>query len=115
VRNLYDRGQYDDWITIVHAIEPRMDRDYGKLDNKNMPWSSCYFELEGPKDKFLRESGYKRFPALAPRWQVTGQDIYGSSPAMEALGDIKQLQHQQLRKAQGIDYMDQAPCSCRPR
>jgi hypothetical protein len=105
VRNLYDRGQYDDWITIVHAIEPRMDRDYGKLDNKNMPWSSCYFELEGPKDKFLRESGYKRFPALAPRWQVTGQDIYGSSPAMEALGDIKQLQHQQLRKAQGIDYM----------
>ncbi len=28
---------------------------------------------------------------------------------MEALGDIKQLQHQQLRKAQGIDYQTKPP------
>ena len=28
---------------------------------------------------------------------------------MEALGDIKQLQHEQLRKAQGIDYQTKQP------
>ena len=28
---------------------------------------------------------------------------------MEALGDIKQLQHEQLRKAQGIDYQTNPP------
>lgn len=35
--------------------------------------------------------------------------MYGQSPAMEALGDIKQLQHQQLRKAQVIDYKSNPP------
>jgi hypothetical protein len=49
------------------------------------------------------------FPALAPRWQTTGGDIYGNSPGMEALGDIKQLQHEQLRKAQAIDYQVRPP------
>ena len=27
VKNLYDRGTLDSWITLVHAIEPRDDRD----------------------------------------------------------------------------------------
>jgi hypothetical protein len=109
VRNLYDRGSLDQWIPIIHAIEPRTDRDARKADAKNMPWMSCYFEVGGNPDEFLRESGYKSFPALVPRWAVAGQDIYGNSPGMEALGDIKQLQHEQLRKAQGIDYKTKPP------
>lgn len=111
VRYLYERGQgLDDWVTIVHAIEPRTDRDYEKKDNKNMPWSSCYFEMgQAENNKYLRESGFKRFPALGPRWAASGGDIYGNSPGMEGLGDIKQLQHQQFRKAQGIDFMTQPP------
>jgi hypothetical protein len=40
---------------------------------------------------------------------VIGGDIYGNSPGMEALGDIKQLQHEQLRKAQAIDYQTKPP------
>ena len=60
-------------------------------------------------DKFLGESGFDRFPALCPRWVVTGNDIYGTSPGMECLGDVKQLQHQQLRKGQGIDYQVNPP------
>jgi len=109
VKSLYDRGNLDAWITIIHAIEPRDDRDLAKRDAKNMPWKSCYFEQGGNPDQYLRESGYKRFNAVCPRWSVIGGDIYGNSPAMEALGDIKQLQHEQLRKAQGIDYMTKPP------
>jgi hypothetical protein len=108
-RGLYDRRQLDEWVTVVHAIEPRLDRDTRKLDNLNMPFRSIYFEQGAPKDQFLRESGFKRFRGLCPRWQVTGGDIYGESPGMEALGDVKQLQHEQLRKAQGIDYMTKPP------
>ena len=75
-----------------------------------MAYASIYFEASRDPDKdFLRESGYKRFPVLAPRWEVTGNDIYGTSPGMEALGDVKQLQHQQLRKTQAIDYMVNPP------
>lgn len=108
-RNLFDRGQLDKWIPIVHAIEPREDREPTKRDNLNMPWKSVYFERGGEGSQVLRESGYKHFPAFVPRWSVAGGDIYGNSPGMEALGDIKQLQHEQLRKANGIDFLTNPP------
>ncbi len=109
VRNLYDRGQIDAWVTIVHAIEPRADRDPTMRDSKNMPFSSCYFEEGANPGKYLRESGFREFRVVAPRWHATGGDIYGYSPGMEALGDVKQLQHEQLRKAQAIDYQTKPP------
>ena len=111
IKNQYNRGNYDQWITVMHAIEPRreQDREYGKRDAKNMAFKSCYFELAGDGDQLLSESGYKNFPALVPRWSVSGGDIYGNGPAMEALGDIRQLQHEQLRKAQVIDYQTNPP------
>lgn len=110
VRNLYDRGQLDTWVTVMHAIEPRADRDASKRDATNMPWASIYFEFGADHTgATLRESGFKNFRALAPRWRVFGQDVYGVSPGMMALGDIKQLQHEQLRKGQGIDYMTKPP------
>ena len=119
VQNLYDRGNLEAWITLIHAIEPRADRDPSKSDPLNMPWRSVYFEIGGNQQHCLRESGFKRFPVLAPRWVVRGGDIYGESPAMTALGDINQLQHEQLRKAQGIDYQTkpplQAPASMKNR
>ncbi len=111
VKNLHDRGSLDTWITIIHAIEPRDDRerDFKKKDNMNMAYKSCYFELGGEGEQTLRESGYRDFPCVIPRWSIAGGDIYGNSPGMESLGDIKQLQHEQLRKAQGIDYQTKPP------
>ena len=111
VQNLHTSGNLDAWVPVIHAIEPRVDRDPRMKDGKNKPWRSVYFEpgSDGANNKFLREGGFDRFPALAPRWHKSGGDIYGSSPGMEALGDIKQLQHEQLRKANGIDYMTKPP------
>jgi len=96
-------------VTVIHAIEPRSDRDVTKRDAKNMPFKSCYFEINSDPDQYLRESGFEEFPVLVPRWATAGGDVYGNSPGMEALGDIKQLQHEQLRKAQGIDYQTKPP------
>lgn len=119
VQTLFDRGALEQWVTVMQAIEPRVDRDLTKRDDRNMAWKSIYFEQGGNEDQILRESGFKEFPALCPRWATSGGDIYGNSPAMEALGDIKQLQHEQLRKAQGIDYKTkpplQAPTSLKSR
>lgn len=109
VKNMHGNGALDQWVGVIHAIEPRIDRDPKKKDNLNMPFRSVYFEVGGKEEKFLRESGFKRFPALCPRWSVSGGDIYGNSPGMEVLGDIKQLQHEQYRKAQGIDYQTMPP------
>lgn len=101
----------DQWVTIQHSIEPRSDRDPSKKDAKNMAWGSYYFEYGSNEGKFLRESGFKSFPGVAPRWSIAGGDIYGRSPGMQALGDIKGLQHKQLRKAQALDYQTNPPLS----
>jgi hypothetical protein len=108
---LYNSGNLDAWVPIIHGIEPRSDRDARQADGKNKPWRSVYFEpgREDAGDKVLRESGYDRFPGLAPRWHKMPGDVYGNSPGMEALGDIKQLQHEQLRKANAIDYQTKPP------
>lgn len=110
VRNLYDSNRLDQFVTVVHVIEPRKTRDPSRLDNKNMAFSSCYIEAgrENPDD-FLSNSGFRRFPVLAPRWMVKGNDVYGNSPGMRALGDTKQLQHEQLKKSQAIDYQTNPP------
>ena len=109
VKNMFDRGLLDQWIRLIQAIEPRADRDVRKKDAKNMAWGSYTFEVGGNPHQFLRESGFNDFPALVPRWAVSGGDIYGNSPGMEVLGDVKQLQHEQLRKAQVIDYQTKPP------
>lgn len=109
VQNMHAQGKWDSWVPIIHAIEPRIGRDTTKRDARNAAFRSVYIEQGAPDDRVLRESGFKEFPALCPRWAVTGGDAYGHSPAMEALGDIKQLQHQQLRKAEGIDYKTRPP------
>ena len=66
-------------------------------------YKSCYFEYDSGGKKFLKESGYDRFNVLAPRWDITGEDVYGSSPGMDALGTTKQLQFRERRKGQLID------------
>ena len=109
VQNLYEKGNLDAWVPVVQGIEPRRDRDVRLRDAKNMAFKSCYYEPGGDNGKMLKESGFKEFVALCPRWAVSGGDIYGNSPGMEALGDIKQLQHEQKRKAQGIDYKTNPP------
>ena len=109
VRNLYDRGSLDAWVPVMHIVGPRADFDKTKRDNLNMPFESCYFEPASDNLSYLSESGFKRFPALCPRWVVTGNDIYGRSPGMDCLGDVKQLQHEQLRKSQAIDYQVNPP------
>lgn len=109
VQEAFDRNEVDRLVPVIHLIEPRKGRDTAKGDDKNMRFSSIYIEQSGSDDKVLGESGFKRFRALVPRWTVTGNDTYGGSPGMEALGDVKALQHQQRRKAQGIDYQTNPP------
>lgn len=105
VKGMYQRKLLDAWVPLLHCIEPRYNRDPTKRDSLNMPYASVYYERDSNNGKPLRTSGYKKFRGLAARWAVAGGDVYGHSPGMDALGDSKQLQHQQLRKGQGIDYM----------
>lgn len=110
-KRLWNSGQYDELVVVIHMIQPRRNIDINrtKSDALNKPFMSCYFEAGGEGNEFLEEGGYDTFPAYVPRWDVLSGDVYGRSPAMDYLGDIKQLQHEQKRKAQAIDKMVNPP------
>ena len=113
VRNQYENNHMETWIDVCHAIIPNENADPNRLDPRFKKFKSVYYEKgfmagqsqtyigDEDRDRVLRESGYDYFPVLAARWEVTGEDAYGTQcPGMEALGDIKQLQLMQKRKAQ---------------
>jgi hypothetical protein len=109
LKNMYDTGNLDAVVRIRHCIEPRYDRDYGKRDKLNMPFKSVYYEKGAEDGKILREGGYEEFPGLSPRWSVIGNDTYGRSPGMDALGDVMQLQHDNEIWAKGTEYQADPP------
>ncbi len=104
IQQKYRDGQLDQEYRVCHAIEPNDKRVIGYIDNKNMPYRSVYWEAAGDGDckRPLSISGFRERPFQAARWHVTGNDVYGRSPGMEALPFIRQLQFEQKQKAQGI-------------
>ena len=94
------------WVEVVQAIEPNADYDQRKPLAKFKKFSSCYIERGAEEGKVLRESGYDTFPVMATRWNVTGEDVYGTSPGMKVLGVIKALQIREKRLDQAIEKMN---------
>jgi hypothetical protein len=74
---------------FIHAVMPREDFAPGRLDVKGMPFAS-YFVCCSSK-LVMEESGYHTFPYSISRYVVAPGEIYGRSPAMLALPDIKVL------------------------
>lgn len=120
VKQLFDTGQTQAWIEVVHIIKPNDMYDPKKIESKYKKYYSCYYEkgISGgtesnylqSDDKLLSEKGFDYFPVLCPRWEVTGEDVYGTScPGMDALGDIKQLQLGEKRLFEAIEKMIRPP------
>ncbi|QNQ56166.1 portal protein [Serratia liquefaciens] len=110
VKSAWDTGSYETWFEVVHAVLPNTNRDTGKLNSKNKRYSSVYYQPGGGGDKLLSESGFDEMPILVPRWDINGEDAYGSScPGILALGGVKALQLQQKRKDQAIDKLVNPP------
>ena len=109
VRDRWDNGDLDTSVAVMHVIEPREYYDPSKRDTTNMPWRSVHYEIGSSEDMVLRESGYRKFPVLAPRWRIEANSAYGGSPGMDALGSVAQLQQEQHRKSQGIDLQTLPP------
>ncbi|MFV8981146.1 portal protein [Serratia fonticola] len=110
VKSSWESKSYEQYFEVVHAVLPNTDRDTGKLNSKNKRYSSVYFETGGDGDKLLSEAGFDEMPILVPRWDINGEDAYGSScPGILALGCIKALQLQQKRKDQAIDKLVNPP------
>lgn len=109
VQSLASQSGGDTYVDVVHMVQPNDDYDERKGEAKHKRFKSCYYEKGNDSGEELRESGFDEFPIMASRWDLIGEDIYGTSPAMDALGDIKALQMEQKRKAQAIDKVVNPP------
>ena len=76
-------------IELVHVARPRTIYNENKLDKKNMPFQSIYFEFGS--GHIIDIGGFKELPYVIPRYLKASTEIYGRSPAMNALPDVKVL------------------------
>jgi hypothetical protein len=105
------------WVQVCHAIEPNDTREPGRMDNKNMPYRSVYWEKASSRNEILKSSGLKKFPIMAPRWKVTGESVYGKGPGSFCIGEVLALQILERDKLEllkkGVKPPMSAPASMR--
>lgn len=106
VRSMYDQSNYETIIDTTHLIEPNRDWMPSRADTKGKLWRSIWWdEADGRRDQLLRDQGFEEQPFWAPRWDTTGNDAYGSSPGMDALPDLRELQLNSKRKREAVDFL----------
>ena len=76
-------------VEILHSVYPRSDFNPNKKDKANMPFESVYMEYKNGNE--LSVGGFREFPFVVPRYLKASNEIYGRSPAMTALPDVKML------------------------
>lgn len=74
---------------FLHCVRPNYDMKPGKMGPEGMPWYSCYLSYEG--EAFITEGGYRTMPYAISRHVTAPREVYGRSPAMQVLPDIKML------------------------
>ena len=88
VQGKSNKNPYDE-VEILHAVYPRSEFNPNKKDKANMPFESVYMEYKNGNE--LSVGGFKEFPFVVPRYLKASNEIYGRSPAMTALPDVKML------------------------
>lgn len=74
---------------FIHCVKPNKDTDSRRKDYRGMPISSYYIAIEGRT--VLSEGGYRVMPYSVGRHVTAPREVYGRSPAMQVLADIKML------------------------
>ena len=90
IAKMYEKKDYDKQVQLLHCVYPREDMDKGKKAATMLPVASVYID---EKDKHvLAEGGFNEMPYMVSRWSKAVGEVFGRSPAMTALPDIKMLQ-----------------------
>ena len=81
----------DEMQPLIHIVLPR--RDYAYTGTPDPPSKKKYasITIHRATKHIIKESGYDTFPYVTPRWLKSSGEIYGRSPAWDALADIKTL------------------------
>ena len=90
IKRMYEKQEFDKEIELLHCVYPRDDVDKGKRAATMLPVASIY--IDEKEHHVLAEGGFDEMPYMVSRWAKTVGEVFGRSPAMTALPDIKMLQ-----------------------
>ena len=96
---------------FIHAVFPNTDRMFGNILSSNKRIKSIYIQSKAKKlepDGILKESGFDINPYAVWRLRKNSDEIYGYSPAADAMVDIKNL-NQMSRTLMKAAHMAVAP------
>lgn len=74
---------------FIHCVQPNEIIDYSRKDYRGMPFGSFYVSIDGRS--IVQEGGLHTFPYAVGRYVTGPKEVYGRSPAMTVLPDIKML------------------------
>ena len=74
---------------FIHCVKPNEDFKPGRMNYEGMPFASYYLSIEG--NQMVSVGGYKTFPYAISRYVTGPKEVYGRSPAMTVLPDIKMI------------------------
>lgn len=114
VRTSLESNNIFEEFIVNHIIEPNENTTDVALGIEGMQYQSLYFEEHSDAEVFLRRRGYQELPFIAPRWDITSTDTYGTCPAMESLGDIKMLQKMEEKSLKALDKIVDPPMNADP-
>lgn len=104
VQSCYDSGEYDTRVDVIHAVQPNIRHEEGKLGS--FAYESIYWDVADTRPgAVLSQSGYNEKPFMAPRWDIIGSDAYGFCPGMDSLASLRELQLLVKRRNEAIDNL----------
>jgi len=74
---------------FLHCVSPNEEIDPRRKDYRSMAFKSYYLFYEGRE--IVSEGGYRTMPYSVSRHVTAPREIYGRSPAMQVLPDIKMV------------------------
>ncbi len=74
---------------FIHCVKPNEDMMPGRRDYRGMPYVSYYISTDGKS--VISEGGFRTMPYAVSRYVTAPKEIYGRSPAMTVLPEIKMI------------------------
>jgi hypothetical protein len=90
-----------------HVVKPREDYDTRKLDSLNMPFASYWLDEGG--QTIIQRSGFRTFPFAIGRFDLSSDETYAGSPAMDSLPDVRMVNDMAKTNIKGAQKMVDPP------
>ena len=118
----FEKGNLEMRVPVTWVVEQN-DNRYQLAAARRYPWRSIHYEWavpattgglngtnnqQGPQH-VLRVGGFRDFPVMTPRWDITSNDVYGTGPCFTHLPAIRQLQEMEKTGLKALKRMVMPP------